>query len=99
MHCPNCGNQSELDQKFCRTCGFNLEPVGKLIQTSSDEHNEAKLDRAEREKRIIRRMVSWMMWGLLVLLIGVVLSVVNKQFQLGHVFGLIATLVILGAFH
>ena len=31
MHCPSCGNESSIDQKFCRKCGFNLEPVGKLL--------------------------------------------------------------------
>ena len=38
----------------------------------------------ERDKLLMRRMVSWMMWGVLILLIGVVLSVVNKELNFAH---------------
>src|SRR5215471_14457549 len=96
MHCPNCGNESDLEQKFCRRCGFNLEPVGKLIVTHSDDSQASQLDKAERDRQLVRRMVSWMMWGMLIMLIGIVLAVVNKQFQLDKLVGLIATLTILG---
>ena len=95
MHCPSCGNESSLDQKFCRQCGFNLEPVGKLISGSLDPE-ERKLEKAEREKQALRRMVSWMMWGFLILLIGVVLTVINKQFKLDPMVNLLGTFIILG---
>jgi hypothetical protein len=95
MHCPNCGNQSELEQKFCRKCGFNLEPVSKLIVNNPDA-DQLKLEKAEREKLALRRMVSWMMWGMLILLIGVVLIVINKQFQLDPLVKLLGTFLTLG---
>jgi hypothetical protein len=95
MHCPNCGNQSELDQKFCRKCGFNLEPVSKLIVNNPDAH-QLKLEKAEREKLALRRMVSWMMWGMLILLIGVVVIVINKTFNLDPLVKLIGTFITLG---
>ena len=95
MHCPNCGNQSELDQKFCRKCGFNLEPVGKLILNNPDA-GQLKLEKAEREKLALRRMVSWMMWGMLILLIGVVVIVINKTFNLDPLVKLIGTFLTLG---
>jgi len=95
MHCPNCANESDLDQKFCRKCGFNLEPITKLILAGSADDDEAKLEQRERDKLLMRRMVSWMMWGVMILLIGVVLSVVNKEFHFAHL-GLISTLLILG---
>ncbi len=94
MHCPGCGHESSLDQKFCRKCGFNLEPVGKLFKNESGP-DERKRERAEREKQAVRRMVSWMMWGMLVMLIGVILTVVNKQLKLDQPVGLIATFIIL----
>lgn len=95
MHCPNCGNQSELDQKFCRKCGFNLEPVSKLI-VNSPAADELKLEKAERDRIALRRMVSWMMWGMLILLIGVVVIVINKQFTLDPLVKLIGTFLTLG---
>jgi len=95
MHCPNCGNQSELDQKFCRQCGFNLEPVSKLILNNPDA-DQLKLEKAEREKVALRRMVSWMMWGMLILLIGVVVIVINKTFNLDPLVKLIGTFITLG---
>jgi hypothetical protein len=95
MHCPGCGNESSLDQKFCRKCGFNLEPVSKLI-VNSPTADELKLEKAERERIALRRMVSWMMWGMLILLIGVVLIVINKQFNVDPLVKLIGTFLTLG---
>jgi hypothetical protein len=95
MHCPNCGNQSEIEQKFCRKCGFNLEPVSKLIVNNPDA-GQRKLEKAEREKLALRRMVSWMMWGMLILLIGVVVIVINKTFNLDPLVKLIGTFITLG---
>jgi hypothetical protein len=96
MHCPNCGNESDLDHKFCRKCGFNLAPVSKLIVAGSADDDEAKLLRSERDKLLMRRMVSWMSWGMLIMLLGIVLIVVNKQLQLDKLIGLIGTLTALG---
>jgi hypothetical protein len=95
MHCPNCANESDLDQKFCRKCGFNLEPITKLIRAGSVD-DEAKLEKVERDKLLLRRMVSWMTWGMLIMLIGIIVIVVNKQLNLDRLVGLVGTLVALG---
>src|SRR6185503_10148153 len=70
MHCPGCGNESSLDQKFCRKCGFNLEPISKLL-IADKEPDQVKLSKAERESLVVRHMFRWMSWGGIVLLIGV----------------------------
>ena len=31
MHCPNCGSEAPMEQKFCRSCGFGLGKVALLI--------------------------------------------------------------------
>lgn len=36
MHCPRCGNNTESDRKFCRSCGFNLEGVAQLLLAQED---------------------------------------------------------------
>ena len=96
MHCPNCANESDLDQKFCRKCGFNLEPISKLIRAGSGDDDDWKLSKLELDKLLMRRMVSWMMRGMLIMLIGIILIVVNKQLKLDQLVGLLGTLITLG---
>jgi len=96
MHCPNCANESDLDQKFCRKCGFNLEPISKLIRAGSGGDDDWKLSKLELDKLLMRRMVSWMMRGMLIMLIGIILIVVNKQLKLDQLVGLLGTLITLG---
>jgi len=96
MHCPNCGNEGDLDQKFCRQCGFNLEPVSKLILRGTGDEADSKLDKTERDKLIVRRMVSWMMWGILIMMIGFAFVVVDKQFKVDQLVGLVGALLVLG---
>lgn len=31
MHCPNCGSSAPNEQKFCRSCGFDLKPISQLV--------------------------------------------------------------------
>ena len=79
MHCPSCGAEGDLDQKYCRKCGFDLAPVSKLILKGGGEDDGSKLDKTESDKLIMRRMVSWMMWGMLTMLIGIVTTVIGKR--------------------
>ena len=95
MHCPNCGNESSLDHKFCRKCGFNLEPVGKLMAVNGTADDEAKLSKLERDKLLMRHMVKWMMRGMVIMLIGIILIVVNKQLKIDQLVGLLGTLLTL----
>ncbi len=98
MHCPNCGKPATADQQFCRACGMNLETVGKLVarHTDSPAAVQKKSDRAEAEKAIVRSMFSWMMWGMLIVGIGVVMVVVNKSFPIGDWFRLLGSLLAIG---
>lgn len=93
MHCPNCGQESSLEQKFCRQCGFNLEPVSKLIVGGRDD--DAPSDKREAERQLVRRMFRWISWGCLILFAGIILVVFNKGFIHEPMFQSIATLFIL----
>jgi len=90
MHCPSCGNESSLDQKFCRKCGFNLEPAGKLI-TSEPE----KMDKVERERVMLRHMVRWMTIGLIIVGVAILMLITNKSFDFGKLFGLLTSFLML----
>jgi hypothetical protein len=51
MYCPNCGNKTSTDQKFCRTCGLGLEESATSLirQRPTDSDSPlAKKDRMER---------------------------------------------------
>lgn len=98
MHCPNCGKPAEIEQQFCRACGMSLESVGKLVaqHASSPIETQKKIDKAEREQAIVRRMVNWLIWGMIVLGLGVLMLVVNKSMDFGRWFSLLTSVVILG---
>jgi hypothetical protein len=78
---------------------MNLETVGKLVTQHSSESlilTEEKIDKAKAERVLLQFMVRWMMWGMLLLGIGVLMLVTNKYFDLGRWFGLAASTFLLG---
>jgi len=77
---------------------MSLETVSKLVvrHTSSPAAVQTKLQRAETEREIVRSMFTWMIWGMLLVGIGVVLIVINKNFPIGNWFRLLSSLLVLG---
>ena len=77
---------------------MSLETVGKLVakHTGSPAAVQAKLDRAEAEKAIVRSMFNWMIWGMLLVGIGVVMILINKSFPIGNWFRLLSSLLVIG---
>jgi hypothetical protein len=78
---------------------MSLETVVKLVIQHSSESlipTENHIDNAEAERIPLQRMVRWMMWGMLLLGIGVLMLVTNKYFDLGRWFGLAAAPFLLG---
>ena len=98
MHCPNCGKPTKAEQQFCRACGMSLESVGKLVaqHSSSSLEKQRKIDKQELEQAIVRNMFNWLMWGMIVLGIGVAMLVVNKYFDIGRWFSLLSSALLLG---
>lgn len=94
IHCPSCGHESALEQKFCRKCGFNLEPVSELVVAAPGR--DAKSDAKESDRVILGRMYRWMMWGFLVLLIGLVLLVTGKAFDVPKFISPLAAFLLVG---
>ena len=51
MYCPACGSQAKDEQKFCRACGFNLQPIIPLV----GEHEQVpKL--SEKARRVLKKI-------------------------------------------
>ena len=40
MHCPGCGTEAPVTQKFCRSCGFCLEKIPPLVAEQLSESEE-----------------------------------------------------------
>jgi len=77
---------------------MSLETVGKLVakHTGSPANVQAKLDKAEAEKTIVRSMFNWMIWGILIVGIGLLMIVVDKSFAIGKWFSVLSSLLMLG---
>ena len=77
---------------------MSLESVGKLVvqHSSSPVERQKKIDRAELEQAMLRRMINWLIWGMIVLGIGVVLLVVNKAMDLGRWVSFVSSVFMLG---
>jgi hypothetical protein len=77
---------------------MNLGTVSKLVAAHSGVNKteeELTFNREEAEKRIVRRMFSWMMWGMIVAAAGIVMLVLNKSFNPGEWFKLCAAFLLL----
>lgn len=52
MFCPNCGGKNSRQQRFCRSCGLNLEKTAESLAeqfpAKSDESLEKQKDKLER---------------------------------------------------
>lgn len=45
MYCPNCGQSSGIEQRFCRKCGLNLEAVGVSLSQQLEGGTIEPVDR------------------------------------------------------
>jgi zinc-ribbon domain len=48
MFCPNCGANNSTEQKFCRSCGLNLEKTAETLLEQIPSAESAKLLKRER---------------------------------------------------
>ena len=80
---------------------MSLDTVGKLVAQHSatpveTQQKLAKTEAArELEQALVRKMFLWMKWGMLILLLGVALLVVNRTFAIDKMVSLVANLLML----
>jgi len=55
MHCPSCGTDTTLEQRFCRSCGMDLETVSKLVAAHSSPET-LEIEKSLTEKAAGKRM-------------------------------------------
>jgi hypothetical protein len=61
MFCPNCGSNNSTEQKFCRSCGLNLEKSAESLIEQMPSAQSANLLRREKA---IERFGSFALGGL-----------------------------------
>ena len=62
----------------------------------SGRDDEQKPDKVGRDKLILRRMVSWMIWGSVILLIGLVLLATGRAFDVPKFLSPLASFLLIG---
>ena len=55
MYCPNCGQSTPIEQKFCRSCGLSLEKAAQSLveQLPAVELNKHLRERQRRVERLL----------------------------------------------
>jgi len=75
MYCPNCSSEASTDQKFCRSCGMELQAVAELIRDQSPTIKCAKTGNLA--------FLPWqrmmLVWGFVAMLVGVAVGVALKM--------------------
>lgn len=61
MHCPKCGAEAPLTQKFCRVCGFSLEKIPQLVTQQPSEPEQLLSDEvAEKLQQRKQKIEYWL---------------------------------------
>lgn len=87
MHCPSCGADSTLEQRFCRTCGMDLETVSKLVAAHSSPET-LRLEKSLTRKAAQRRMYQSLKWGMTCFILGMAALATTKTIGLDKIFNL-----------
>jgi hypothetical protein len=88
MHCPSCGTDTTIDQRFCRSCGKGLETISKLVAEHSSPDmlkHEKSLSRKANELRLFNSLK----WGMMAFILGMAVLFLVKTIGLGKGFNLI----------
>lgn len=88
MHCPSCGAESTLEQRYCRSCGMDLETVSKLVVEHSSPA-ALKLEESLTKKHSQQRMYQSLKWGMISLILGMAVLTIVKTLALDKTFNLV----------
>ena len=93
MHCPSCGAETNLEQRFCRSCGMDLETVSKLVAAHSSSET-GKLEKSLTRKANQQRMYQSLKYGMICFIVGMAALATTKTLALDKVFNLAALLLL-----
>lgn len=98
MYCPNCGNKSSTEQRFCRSCGLGLEKVTQtLVEQLPTKLSESLQERKDRLERLGVAALSVFGLGVLgIILYGIVYKLMMTQGKVMTGLALLGFLVMAG---
>lgn len=79
MFCPNCGTGNEFEQKFCRSCGMNLEQtaIAMIEQFPTRPRQDV-----QRQERLLERFGNIAFGGFLIVVVlaifGLLYTIITK---------------------
>ena len=77
MFCPSCGTQILNEQKYCRACGMELEPVAALVASRRLPPVSFKPSKSDQE--ITFRAVKLITAGVLFFFLGAIVSIAGRR--------------------
>ena len=87
MHCPSCGAETTLEQRFCRSCGMDLETVSKLVVAHSSPET-LKVEKSLTKKAAQRRMYQSFKWSVIFFILGMASLAATKTLGFAKVYNL-----------
>lgn len=81
MYCPNCAAEAPKDQKFCRSCGMELQAVAIILGAQS---NIAKAEQPD-EAFFHGRQRAMLIWGMILTLAAAAFGSSVKMLQKDHI--------------
>jgi hypothetical protein len=105
MHCPGCGTEASVTQRFCRTCGFSLEKIPQLVAEQLSESEEILtsegVEKLQKRQQKIERGLTITGLGFIALVaLSMLIGVIYLMFagSLPMVPGIVLLTLILGGF-
>ncbi len=92
MYCPNCGKDNPEKPRFCRSCGLDLQTISQALvnelSAPKSEYSSTEIVKLEQ-----KRWRNPMMYGFLMLLLGMAIVSFGKKIAVEQLIADIGTLI------